>query len=205
MRLTVCMLAPITILATVARLGAQDIPPIADTLRDQVSRQGLLVWSSTDPVDWSDFRGPERVVTMEAAQILSGVTYLVQCLDTVLTYSVLATFDPSISWVRSDILTDSVAGRRSLQHERTHFNITEVAARRVRRALAAVAGACPGHEDRAAEVFQQIVTAEGLRVHERYDEETRHGMRPVVQRTWDQRTVSQLDSLAAFSNPTRTE
>jgi glutathione peroxidase len=54
-------------------LRAQDLPSLASTLRDQVVAQGLLVWSATELVSWPDFRGPERVVTDEAAQIMSGM------------------------------------------------------------------------------------------------------------------------------------
>jgi hypothetical protein len=181
-------------------LRGQEVLPMAATLRDQVTAQGLLTWSASEPVTWPNFQGPEQVVTIEAAQILSGVTYLIQCRDSVMAFAVLATFDPRISWVRSDILRDSVASRRSLQHERTHFNLTEVMARRVRQGFAALTGACPGHEDRAAALFQESVT-ELQRLHTQYDDETLHGMKAGAQREWDQRMMAALDSLAAYAAP----
>ena len=173
---------------------------LSGTLRKQVAEEGLLVWSRKEPPSWKDFRGPARRGTTTAAQTSSGVTYLIQCRSSHLGFAVLATFSPRESWVRPDIPGNSAASRQSLRHERTHFDITELFARRLRRALAAAERICPGREDNVRKMFDGLAD-DSRHEQERYDRETAHGMSRDAQARWERLVRARLDSLARYADP----
>ena len=182
--------------------AAQSAADLARRLRSQVSEEGLLVWSARSPPRWRDFRGPPALGTVTAAQTSSGVTYLLQCAGPRLEVAVLATFTPSASWVRPDIPRDPIAGPESLRHERTHFDLTELFARRLRRDLSTLGRACPGREGGTRRVFDRLAE-ESRREQERYDRETAHGMARDAQLRWERQVRDSLDSLGRYAEPAR--
>jgi hypothetical protein len=180
--------------------GVQSQGSLANTLRGQVADEKLLGWSAGAPPSWNEFRGTPTLGTPTAAQTSSGVTYLIQCRGRSLRFAVLATFSPKASWVRPDIPGDSLAGPRSLRHERTHFDLSELFARRLRRAFARLDRACPGREDEVRRVFDRLAE-ESRAEQERYDRETAHGMAGDVQARWERQVQRSLRSLGGYAEP----
>lgn len=179
---------------------AQSAPELGRTLREQAAGDGLLVWSAKDRPEWEDFRGNPRLGTPTAAETSSGVTYVVQCRGRRLGFAVLATFSPTESWVRPDIPGNPRGGPQSLRHERTHFDLTELFARRLRRALSGLERACPDPRDHARRVFDRL--AEGSRrEQERYDSETAHGMARDAQARWERQVRDSLNALRRHAEP----
>jgi predicted secreted Zn-dependent protease len=84
-----------------------------------------------------------------------------------------------------------------LRHEQTHFDLTELAARRLRKHLAELRDPCidtatPREIDRViAEHGQQWEQEQKL-----YDRQTGHGTNAARQQFWDRQTREQLDALA---------
>jgi hypothetical protein len=179
---------------------AQSSASLAGTLRSQVADEKLLIWSENERPGWKDFRGPPTLGTSTAAQTSSGVTYLIQCRDRSLRFAVLATFSPKVSWVRPDIPGHAVAGPQSLRHERTHFDLTELFARRLRRELGRLTRVCPGRESEVRRVFDRLAE-ESRREQERYDRETAHGMARDAQARWEREVRERLASLARYGAP----
>lgn len=105
-----------------------------------------------------------------------------------------AEMDKLRSAYRSDGKND-----RSLLHEQTHFDITEVFARRLRRRLAGLEER--GASDTAAELalrrrLQQELAASHRAwddTQDRYDRETRNGRSRVKQRRWDKQVRRWLE------------
>jgi hypothetical protein len=199
MRITPALLALLLPLAAGA-IQAQSPSSLSGRLRKQVTEQGLLVWSAENPPSWKEFRGRAKRKGTTAAQTSSGVTYLIQCRQSRFGFAVLATFSPGESWVRPDIPGNSVASRQSLRHERTHFDLTELFARRLRKALTGAERICPGREDEVQRVFDRL-TEDSRHEQERYDHETAHGMARDAQARWDGKVRASLDSLARYGNP----
>jgi hypothetical protein len=188
------------LLATVlvSRASAQSAADLADTLRHQASTRGALAWSASHPIVWADFRGKPRLGTPTAAQTSSGVSYVIQCRDAHLAFAVLAAFVPTESWVRPDVPLSPTANAPTLRHERTHFAITELFARRLRAALATSQGICPHHTKDARRIFDQLKSAaDDLQT--RYDRETAHGTNPGNQAQWDRKIGADLDSLNSYA------
>jgi hypothetical protein len=185
-------------LALAPSASAQSLSDLADTLRNQATTRGALPWSSRHPVSWVDFRGKPHLGTSTAAQTSSAVSYVIQCRDAHLTFAVLAAFSPEESWVRPDIAASPTASAPTLRHERTHFGITELFARRLRQALATSEGFCPHHTKDARRVFDRLKSSADEQ-QTRYDKETSHGMNASAQVRWDRSVVAGLDSLKNFA------
>lgn len=180
-----------------AGLLAQTDP--ATQLRQQVVSQGLLVWSLQRPIQWSDFQGQPPMGGEGAAQTASSFTYHVECHDSAPAIVVMATFWPAQSWARPDIARRTPQGVRTLLHERGHFNISELFARRFHRAASETAGLCPGRTDSLAGLFDEQNRA-NTAMQDRYDRETVHGSDQEAQARWDAMIRASLDSLAHFGD-----
>ena len=177
--------------------------------------QDVIEWSSDRHLTTADFRG--RVPATAARASLSWLHIDVdwQCAGGRLQAHARATFDPARSWWRpaqgniwegiperaSGVSRTHLEARRSvvqrdlqlLAHEQLHFDIAELAARRIRTRFEAMKGACAepdgstglqayvGEVDRELQVEQR-----------RYDEETDHGANAAAQEHWRRRIRQQL-------------
>ncbi len=91
----------------------------------------VIYWSSDYRLTWDDFTGEPRF-DYEAISALtsSGIIHYKGCKDGKITFKVQAYFEKDQSWVKEEALTD-----HHLIHEQIHFDITELAARRLRKSL----------------------------------------------------------------------
>jgi hypothetical protein len=182
----------------VSRVSAQSSADLADSLRHQAAARGALPWSAQHPVVWADFRGKPRLGTATAAQTSSGVSYMLQCRDAHLAFAVLAAFAPAESWVRPDVPRSSTASAPTLRHERTHFGISELFARRLRAELATSEGICPHHTKDARRIFDQLKSATDD-LQNRYDKETAHGTNAGSQAQWERKIGADLESMKRYA------
>ncbi len=94
-----------------------------------------ISWSADRPLQWSDFKGEYFKTQWAAANTVSGIGYEFSTLEKdgrwYLDIKVKCEFFPGKSWYRP-ALCDSVI----LRHERLHFDIAELFARKMRRRLA---------------------------------------------------------------------
>lgn len=125
------------------------------------------------------------------------MTYIVECHGERFRYAILATFSPAESWVRPDIPPHRTASPRTLRHEQTHFDLTEVFARRLRRAFSTVQGICPDHPKDARKLFDRL-SRESQSKQKQYDQETAHGTALEAQSRWSRAVAASLDSLGGF-------
>jgi hypothetical protein len=201
MRIAVCLLA--VVCATPAVL-AQDV----------------IEWSSDRRLSKADFKGRVPVNSANASLSWLNVDATWECETGELVASVRATFDPSRSWWRSGSanIWDATGGanrahidaRRGvvqrdmqlLEHEQLHFDLVEVAARRIRKRFDELKGACaePGGTE---ELQHAVVQADRDLQDEqgRYDRETGHGTNAGAQDQW-RRTIRQQLDLASRSQTT---
>jgi hypothetical protein len=126
-----------------------------------------------------------------------------------------ATFDPSRSWWRtaqgniwepsertSGVNRTHVDARRNmvqrdmqlLEHEQLHFDLAELAARRIRKRFVDLKDACADSDqgddlrDAIGEIDRELQAEQN-----RYDHETGHGTKPAAQDQWKRRIRKQLE------------
>jgi hypothetical protein len=177
--------------------------------------QGVIEWSAQRHLSKDDFKG--RVPPTAARTSLSWLHIDVdwQCANGRLQAQARATFDPSRSWWRpgqgniwegipertSGVSRTHLEARRSvaqrdlqlLEHEQLHFDIAEIAARRIRTRFEEMKGGCP--EPGASAELQAYVAGVDRDLQEeqrRFDEETDHGTNAALQESWRRRIRQQL-------------
>lgn len=155
-----------------------------DLVRRDLTEHGALPWSAERRVRWRDFRAAPRRSGREAAHISYGIYYAWSCRGRAFAFRVVAAMHPDESWVKPEIVRDSAESRRALGHEQTHFHITEVYARRMRRHFAALSDPC-ARDDAALEREAERFVEDQRAAQRRYDAETEHGLRPREQAAWD--------------------
>jgi hypothetical protein len=155
-----------------------------------------IPWSAERPLRWSDFQGPPLISSPAAAVTAYVLNYDGECLDDRFTFSVTATFLPDRSWVKPPIFERPLESAIALQHEQTHFDLGELHARRMRRALAALSDACAQPVDELDVVVQRLLN-EDIVVQRQYDRETSHGANHRRQAEWDARVRRELGQAPA--------
>jgi hypothetical protein len=174
-------------------------PSVFDTLDRELSRREAVQWSASRPLTWDDFQGvppagdPER-----AAETAYTLLHAVNCRGRVFTFRVVAAFLPRQSWVRPSVRTNAAQSARSLSHEQTHFNLSEVYARRIRRYFAELQDPCLKSEREIEAQADQLIREEAA-AQRRYDDETSHGRIGSKQNSWDADTVKQIADLQRYS------
>lgn len=111
-------------------------------------------------------------------------------------FKVEAVFLPEKSWVRNDRRSRS---ERVLAHEQLHFDIAELSARKLRKALSELPEWSADLKQRANKLFEQCVE-EGEQMQKRYDKETNHGLDSAAQERWKQWVEAELQKMSAFRN-----
>jgi Bacterial protein of unknown function (DUF922) len=180
-----------------------------------VAAQDVIEWSGERRLAKEDFKG--RVPASASRASLSSLNIDVswQCQGSRLVANARATFDPGRSWWlsaqgniwegvgerTSGVSRSHLDVRRSaqlrdmqlLEHEQLHFDLTEIAVRKIRKRFEDLKGACA---DPAGPVELQPFVAEIDRElqeeQRRYDRETDHGTNAAAQEHWKRTIRPQL-------------
>jgi hypothetical protein len=110
---------------------------------------------------------------------------------------VAALFLPARSWVKRHVLSSPRESARVLQHEQTHFDLTEVYARRMRRFFTELYNPCGLLDERLRESVDRFVKEEAD-AQRRYDDETGYGLKPDRQDAWTRDVAGMLAALGTF-------
>jgi len=120
-----------------------------------------------------------------------------QCRGTAFQFAVTADFLPGRSWVKPSVVLSQSESARVLGHEQTHFNVTEVFARRMRKYFTELYSPCAASEDVLRTAVDRYVSDEAA-MQKRYDDDTRYGLDPNRQRMWDRDVLEMLQALDRF-------
>jgi hypothetical protein len=185
--------------------------------------QGVIDWSSERRLSKDDFKGRAPAAARNTAQSWLNVDASWECKGDVLIATVRATFDPGRSWWRAaqgniweggerngGVSRTHIDARRSviqrdmqlLEHEQLHFDLTEMAVRRIRSRLEDLKDSCadPG----GTEGLQDEITRidRDLQDEQRqYDRDTSYGTNAVAQDRWKRTIRQQLDLLPRPQTP----
>jgi len=176
--------------------GAQ--APLADVVRREVASLGALIWSPSRPLTWSDFRGSAPAVESDdGARTAYSLFHGVRCTGARFEFRVIVAMLPDQSWVSPAVRADERVSAQTLRHEQTHFNLSEVHARRMRRYFAELYAPCDRSEQELAELANGFIRDEA-QAQLRYEQETRNGRLPQAQSGWDGEVTRLLGSLGRW-------
>jgi hypothetical protein len=156
-----------------------------------------LRWEQHPALSWNDFKGRARRSTGEPSAVTdTGFRVQLECREGVLDIRVGVEFYVSSSWVKQ--------GRKSaelLRHEQGHFDITELYARKMRKAIRDANIGC--EDDRQAEAAGKRIFArldqEWDREEKQYDAETNDGTDLVKQKEASGRIARSLAELGRYT------
>ena len=154
--------------------------------------QEAIVWSLERRLLREDFNGrvPANAATASMSWIHIETEW--ECKDGTLMAMARATFDPSRSWFRRT-QNPMELDMQLLEHEQIHFDIAEVAVRKIRASFQTFTGACV--EAGGTEPIQQVIARADRDLQEeqeRYDRETAHGVNARIQAEWKRRILGLL-------------
>jgi len=161
-----------------------------------------ILWSPTRRLAWTDYHAtppPRRSVVAITSYVLSfdndcnGATYHVR---------IVAAFLQDKSWVDPVVLVRPDVSRLTLEHEQTHFDLAELHARKMRKAIAALAEPCKMTEDERRAILAPFID-EDRHTQRRYDRETSNGQDLPWQAVWIRNVSIQLDALKQYVDRNR--
>ncbi|MEX0314157.1 MAG: DUF922 domain-containing protein [Allomuricauda sp.] len=154
----------------------------------QEIEEGVL-WNKDFKLSWSDFKGKVPPAAVPAATTASGISYKYSANlihhEVELDFEVNAYFYPNESWYKPTICDDLI-----LSHERLHFDITELFARKMRNKLSRTSFS----ENVKAEIrkIYRETLEELQKFQERYDWETNFSRNAAKQLEWNKRIAKEL-------------
>lgn len=151
-----------------------------------------MQWSETG-LQWADFTGipnPSRYMAETHTTLQAGYT----ADEDSIYFEVRCLFHPDLSWTKDTI------DNTLLNHEQRHFDLAEIQARQLRKAISEA----DLHARNYSRLFSALVKAANrdlYHIQELYDKETRHGVYAVAQAKWNRLVDEELAKLAPFSTP----
>ena len=179
-----------------ARPPSSSIPPGAPF---QAASAAEIAWSLNRPLTWEDFRATPPTGGEEQAKTVYLLSYESRCRGLDFTVDVTAIMLPLQSWVKPFVQATVAGSTRVLRHEQTHFNLTEVHARRMRRYFKELYNPCGVPDERLREAVDRFVKEESD-AQGQYDQQTQYGRNDLAQGRWDKEVADMLSSLAAFAS-----
>jgi len=183
---------------------------VALSVAPPVAAQGMIEWSSVRRLTKDDFRGRVPSSIEHASQSWLNIDATWECKNGALIVSARAMFDPARSWwrptfgnvwegagersvdsSRTQLDVRKSAAQRDLQlleHEQLHFDLTELAVRKILAHFTSATSACTEPDGTAG--FQPFVAQvdRDLQDEQReYDRDTAHGTSQVTQAYWTNR------------------
>ncbi len=159
-------------------------------MRSDLADDHAIAWSAR-PLTWDDFQGSPPTEGSEGAMTSYTLYSAWKCRGGVFEFRVMAGFRPRQSWVKPIILNDSIQRRTILGHEQTHFDLAEVHARIMRRALSEIVNPCRMTDAHLSAIAQRLAREEKVE-QRRYDAETKHGLRASQQAAWSTAVAKRL-------------
>ena len=156
-----------------------------------------FAWSEQRRLNWSDFLAVPQIASGAAALTVYMLSIGHGCNGDVFSFRVESIFQPHRSWVQTSLLLRPAEADRVLRHEQSHFNLSEVHARQLRRDLGRIERPC----ERPVADIDKIASAQVLEdasKQQRYDHETTWGAHEARQLQWDRDIDRELKALAAY-------
>ncbi len=160
-----------------------------------LSYETEVVWRNRPLLTWSDFRGVPDNTSPYDAQANSGVKYsysiTMQNGKSTVIFDVHSFFDSQMSWSKTEKQNDFL-----LKHEQLHFDISELHARKLKKAFSIYAFSKSPQKE-VEKIFARI-NKERQVMQNKYDEETNHSKNKEMQAKWQILIERELTSLQEY-------
>ena len=177
------------------------LPSVQAMVDQQVALQDGLPWSSARALTWEDYKGRVPAADPDGAHTAYSLFSAARCVRRTFDFRVVAAVLPAQSWVKPAVVADRTRSRTTLRHEQTHFDLSEVYARRMRRYFAELYEPCLKSEVELDALAQKFVVQEAD-AQKLYDQETNHGLLATKQTAWNNEVAKELESLAKYTSGT---
>lgn len=152
----------------------------------------IISWNEHRLLSWEDFQGKPDTRSSFAALTHSGIAFnygvTIENENIQLTTAVDAYFYPEMSWAKPDKINDHI-----LKHEQAHFNITEMHARKLRKAFAEYK-VTKKYQSELPAIFTKL-NRERQQMQDRFDKETNHSINIEKEKIWQKYIEEQLKKL----------
>ena len=148
-----------------------------------------IQWNPDSLITWNNFKGPPKSHGNSKALTMSRISCSFGINSNCFTYKVYAYFYEGESWVLD---SSSVL----LKHERNHFDITEIFARKIRKYLIESFRLKRSRAEIGSNIKQLMSELHKYQV--LYDDETNHSLNSDQQVLWSNKINIQLQELAEF-------
>ncbi len=156
------------------------------------SDEEKVEWSEDYKLSWSDFKGEPNRNSGYVASTNSGISfsysYGFKYDELVLDYEVKSNFYPNLSWYLPSIVTEN-----TLKHEQTHFDISEIHARILRKRISETQ--FTKKVETEIESLYNSVETERRAMQNQFDEETDHSNIKDKEIAWERFVAQQLKEL----------
>jgi hypothetical protein len=159
---------------------------------DRASGQDTLYWQSGHKLLWQDFNAEPDSTVKQAAATYAGITYHLIANDDSFKIKIVCYFLKSKSWSKyksNDTL---------LMHERLHFDIAELFARKLRQSVAEYKFN-PQTVGNDIEKLYVLNKQERLKMNEIYDKETNHSQNFDKQLIWNKKISVELNAVKKYA------
>jgi hypothetical protein len=181
------------------QLKASNSGPSVEVLTEMASGtddSDRIAWSTGRPLALDDFRGKPDDLSRAAAATNSGLDVRTrqqtQYGQTRVTVTILAFFDKSLSWCRTNSRNES-----TLRHEQQHFNITAIKACELADTIRNFAFTTGNFMKELEQLYRQK-EKEIQQQQELYDGQTNHGQVDSAQAVWEKKIKNELDKQRCY-------
>ncbi len=162
----------------------------------QDKQPDAVLWQEDLQLQWKDFKGHPQPNVDAVAITASGITfgYTVTTSQTEVVeadFTIEAHFYPDHSWCKKARVNEVV-----LNHERFHFNITELFARKFRQRIAKMRFTNAIKQE--ADAIYNTINEELKVMQKRYDTETNYSMNLEMQEHWQLKIEKELQSFSKY-------
>jgi hypothetical protein len=155
-----------------------------------------LQWRPSRALNWNDFKGRVEKFSEDDALTKSSIVVSFEFVRPGhINYEIHAVFNYYGSWVKDYAKTD-----RLLLHEQTHFNITELFARKIRKELSET-DYVPGKFKSILDEIYTKYEVEWKAYQRVYDKQTNQGVNTKAQKEWDKKVLDELELYKNYADP----
>lgn len=155
-------------------------------------RQHLIEWNAARKLTWDDFKAAPSAGSPNAALTSSSINIEFGYDENGMQYAIKCRFDKNRSWVKVRTVT-------VLTHEQGHFDIAELHARKLNKALTRYVFNGKTVNDDVNKIYDTLMEAHHA-YQNQYDQETNFSRNKEKQEVWNKQIASELKALNAFAD-----
>lgn len=156
-----------------------------------------ISWEEGVTLNWNDFKAKSPANSKFKANTNTGIIYSWGLRNEngneTLTYEVSSFFFPKLSWVDQESKNDHL-----LQHEQTHFDITELHVRKLRKELSEIE--LNQNVRKVLNDLYKTVDNERSLMQKEYDRQTNHSLNREAEVKWQKLVKEELFKLRGYRN-----